>query len=206
MVTTLLYTESPLLGGILTILPIATYYFNYARISIALFILLLFMLFFYRYYPHYDRYKNNVVVSPADGTVTNIRTTKTHCYISIFLSPINIHTQIYPVNGTVISRQYDRTGKFGLATDIDKCRNNEKKIHTILMNNNRLLRITQIAGFLPRRITSSDKVPEQVLAGEYLGMIKFGSRVDLLFPISYGFVLQIQKNQSITIGDIIGQY
>jgi len=69
-----------------------------------------------------------------------------------------------------------------------------------------LLKLTQIAGFLPRRITSSDIVPEQIKAGEYLGMIKFGSRVDMLFPTNGGFALNVRQGQRVGIGDVIGRY
>jgi phosphatidylserine decarboxylase len=204
MPSTLLYSESPILGIILTISPIIAYYNNYPKLAIALTILLLSMMLFYRHYTHCKRYPNNTIICPADGTVTNLKISDHICYISIFLSPINIHTQVYPVNGTVVKRIYDQTGQFELATDVDKCRDNEKKIHYILTPNLKLLKMTQIAGFLPRRITSSDKVPEEVQAGEYMGMIKFGSRVDLMFPIDNNFQLHIKKGQHVTIGNIIG--
>jgi len=68
------------------------------------------------------------------------------------------------------------------------------------MNNNKLLRIIQIAGFFPRRIVSSEKVPKEVMAGEYLGMIKFGSRVDLEFE---GDISKIKIGQKIKLGDVI---
>jgi phosphatidylserine decarboxylase len=204
--TTLLYCESPLLGTITTVLPITLYYFKYFKLAIAAIILLIFMISFYRYYPYNKRYTSDIIISPAEGTITNLKYFRDHYYISIFLSPLNVHTQIYPVNGTVIKRTYDQTGKFGLATDIDKCRDNEKKIHYILMCNNSILKLTQIAGFLPRRITSSDQVPKKVQAGEYLGMIKFGSRVDILFPANKGFILNVREGQSINIGDKLGEY
>lgn len=198
--TSLLFCESPVLGLVAVSAPILAYYNGYFGLSIAFAIVFVFLLLFYRYYEHTTRYSDNVVVCPCDGTVTHISYSGGYCYVSVFLSPFDIHTQMYPVNGTVVSRVYDQTGKFGLATDLDKCRDNEKKIHLIKMANGSLVRMTQIAGFLPRRITSSDVVPEKVLAGEYLGMIKFGSRVDLVFECLSRCVVAV--GDRVTHGDL----
>ena len=64
------------------------------------------------------------------------------------------------------------------------------------------VKVTQIAGFFPRRIVSTKEVNEKVMAGEYLGMIKFGSRVDLEFDGDISKIL-IKENQKINIGDMI---
>jgi len=80
-------------------------------------------------------------------------------------------------------------------------------MHYILANNGAVVKVTQIAGFLPRRITSENKV--NVKAGEYLGMIKFGSRVDLMFPMKVGdteFKRRVIVGNKLNIGDIIGLY
>jgi len=97
------------------------------------------------------------------------------------------------------------TMKFKLVNNKDKGRNNEKKIHMICMENGKFLSVTQIAGFFVRRISSDKETPKKVLAGQYLGIIKFGSRVDLCFPVE-GFKLKIHEGQKIDIGDKIGQY
>jgi len=203
--TTLLFSESPVIGFLLLILLFIAYYFKYRKLMILTIIILIFIMFFYRYYPYNKRHLSNIIISPANGTITDLKITNNYCHISIFLSPLNIHTQIYPINGAVIKRIYDQTGMFNLATNMDKSRKNEKKIHIIQTNNNKLIKVAQIAGFLPRRISSSNKVPENVKAGEYLGIIKFGSRVDILFPIE-NFKLNVKEGQSIAIGEQIGYY
>jgi len=125
---------------------------------------------------------------------------------------MNIHTQIYPANAVVLSHVYDHTGKFDIVTDADKSRDNEKAIHQYQMTNNAIITLTQIAGFLPRRITYDPRVNHQVSAGEYLGMIKFGSRVDITIPMytptskKFNILDTIKLNNTITIGDVIGQY
>ena len=73
------------------------------------------------------------------------------------------------------------------------------------MKNNKILKITQIAGFFPRRIVSSKKTPEEVMAGEYLGMIKFGSRIDLEFEGNISDIF-IKEGQSISIGEFLYSY
>jgi phosphatidylserine decarboxylase len=226
MITTLLYSESPLIGIPLTVAPLITYYYGYPIVTIVLLIILLFFLFFYRHYPLSKDIDDHQIICPCDGEITQIIKTADTTHISIFLSPFNIHTQVYPVNGTVISRIYDETGKFDIVVDAEKSKENEKKIHSIRMKNEAIIQVTQIAGFLPRRITSSELVPEEVKAGQYLGMIKFGSRVDLLIPnksralvssiatstkASAGMsVLKLDANiaigNRITVGDSVGYY
>ena len=100
---------------------------------------------------------------------------------------------------------YDDTGKFELANNVRKSRFNEKKIHIIQMKNGIEVKVTQIAGFFVRRIVSPKKGNEKVMAGEYLGIIKFGSRVDLEFEGDISKIM-IKENQKINIGDIIYTY
>jgi phosphatidylserine decarboxylase len=160
---------------------------------------------FYRYTPHNKRYDNNTIVSPANGLITYAKQNGDLVNISIYLNFLNNHTQIYPVNGVVVERVYDKNGKFELANNINKSRYIEKKIHVIKMENNNILKVSQIAGFFVRRIVSSEKVPEKVMAGEYLGMIKFGSRVDIEF-VGNVEKLNVDIGDTVDIGDIIYNY
>jgi len=201
MVGTILFKESPVLAfGVVfgSAILLATYKFS----SIIFIIILVILMIFYRYDSCRDCYDDNIIISPAEGLITNIHQRGENVHISIFLSIFNKHTQIYPVNGEVINRVYDRTGKFEIAVNMDKSRYNEKKIHTIKMKNGGIVTVTQIAGFLPRAINSSDTIPQEVNAGEYLGIIKFGSRVDLLFPGDIDNI-KVKLNDNIKLGDII---
>ncbi len=170
------------------------------------------LLAFYRYTPYENRFADKMLVSPCEGTVLLVEDRYDHFYIPIFLSVFNKHYQIYPSNGTVIERKYDHTGQFEIVMHLDKSADNEKKIHTIQMKNGAVYSVTQLAGFLPRMITSSDVVPMDVRAGEYMGMIKFGSRVDLLIPKKAPddteLVLRknIVKGAKVSIGDVLGSY
>ena len=205
MYTTLLFQESPEIVAIIIIFCFISVIYKFYFMFCLLVIILMIFVFLYRYKPYNKRYDNNVIVSPAQGVVSYLEQKQQKIIVSIYLNFLNNHTQIYPVNGNVIKRIYDNTGNFSLANNIKKSKYNEKKIHIISMSNNKLLKITQIAGFFVRQIVSSEKVPKKVLAGEYLGMIKFGSRVDLEFEGDISDI-KIKNGQKINIGDIIYSY
>ena len=206
MYTTLLFQESPFIGMILIIICFITVIYKYYSVFSILLLILIISMTFYRYKPHNKRYDNNIIISPANGTISYAEQKDDNMInISIYLNFLNNHTQIYPVNGIVTERIYDKNGKFELANNINKSRYNEKKIHVIKMENNNNVKVSQIAGFLVRRIVSSKKVPEKVMAGEYLGMIKFGSRVDLEFPGNISNI-RVKCGDKINIGDIIYSY
>lgn len=212
MSTSLLFDESPILGIFPIICAVIAYDNKYPRVAYAFVILFICFWLFYRYTPYTGTHADNEIICPCEGTILLIEDRHDYYYIPIFLSVFNKHTQIYPVNGTVINRKYDHTGKFKIVMYLDKSADNEKKIHHIVMKSGAAISMTQLAGLLPRMITSSDKVPMVVNAGDHLGMIKFGSRVDLLLPKSApdGTKLtlhpSIVKNYAISIGSPIGSY
>ena len=201
---TLLFKESPYIAFGFSFIALLFYYNSYNRLFGLSLLVLLILVIFYRYTPYNERHNNNTIISPAQGLVTNIIKKGDRINVSIYLNIANNHTQIYPVNGKVINRYYDRSGVFNLVVNMDK-RHNEEKIHTIKMKDGKIIYVTQIAGYFPRRIASSDKVPENVKAGEYMGIIKFGSRVDISFPGDLDLV-KIKLNDKINHGDIIYEY
>jgi len=146
-------------------------------------IVLFFLLYFYRK-PTLHFYPNpNYLLSPAFGTVSRILPVQgNRVLITIFLSPFNVHAQYFPCDGKVIQQIYDNTGKFEIASDAYKSDDNEKMI-TTMESNKSIIKITQIAGILVRRISTPDYVDSQVYQGDYLGFIKFGSRVDIEFSL-----------------------
>ena len=205
MYTTLLFKESPLLASIIIIFCLLSYTLKSYIIFVLLLSILILLLIFYRYKPHDKRYADNIIISPAEGTVTYLKQNNDKINISIYINFLNNHTQIYPVNGILLKTIYDDTGKFELANNVRKSRFNEKKIHIIQMKNGSYVKVTQIAGFFVRRIVSLKKANEKVMAGDYLGMIKFGSRVDFEFDGDISKIL-IKEGQRINIGDMIYTY
>lgn len=122
------------------------------------------------------------VVSPADGKVTDVSTVTvggtTRSRISIFLSVFDVHVNRSPIAGVIRDVRYQR-GKFLNAMGANSAEENEQNIVTV-EGEGRTVIFKQIAGLLARRIVFNPKVGDQVSRGQRIGLIKFGSRVDVL--------------------------
>ena len=126
-----------------------------------------------------------VIVSPADGKVTDVAPVPhgSRCTrISIFLSVFDVHVNRSPMEGIIRDVMY-REGKFRNAMGANCAEQNEQNIVTVEGNGQTLI-FKQIAGLLARRIVFTKKVGDHVQRGERVGMIKFGSRVDVLLDAS----------------------
>lgn len=126
------------------------------------------------------------LVSPADGKVTDVSTitegSKTLTRISIFLSVIDVHVNRSPIAGVIRDIRYQR-GKFLDARSQDCAEQNEQNIVTVEGDGQRVI-FKQIAGLLARRIVFHPKVGDRVERGQRVGLIKFGSRTDVLLDPS----------------------
>ena len=127
------------------------------------------------------------VVSPADGKVTGISPTQwkgePRTCISIFLSVFNVHVNRSPVGGRVIALDY-RRGKYMNAMNPACAENNEQSVCTLQTELGERIIFKQIAGLLARRIVFTRRIGDRVARGERIGMIKFGSRCDVILPAS----------------------
>lgn len=145
--------------------------------------MILFVINFYRSKNHISDRRVDLILSPAHGTVADIIEKPEYCHIIIFLSPTDIHRQYMPIDGYIENQVYDRTGQFHLAYKLGKSRYNEKMITSIWSP---LLKtpiyVTQVAGLLTRRIESYVEPGTVVEQANPLGIIKLGSRVDILIP------------------------
>jgi len=128
-----------------------------------------------------------LVVSPADGKVTTVKQTQigeadSPQIVSIFLSPLDVHINRAPIAGTIMDVTYTK-GKFLMATTQNASLVNEQNVLTI---QGELITVVckQIAGILARRIVCWKKPGDKVALGERFGLIKFGSRTDLVLPAS----------------------
>ncbi|MBQ3734568.1 MAG: phosphatidylserine decarboxylase family protein [Bacteroidales bacterium] len=127
------------------------------------------------------------VLSPADGTIVYVGPAFEHEYfkderlkISVFMSIHNVHVNSYPITGDVSYAAY-HPGKYLLAKLPKSSVDNEH--NTIVVRNDDVeVLFRQIAGFVARRIISYPEVGDRVEQGEEVGMIKFGSRVDVFLP------------------------
>jgi len=158
---------------------------------------------------NYDR-KEGVVYSPCDGKVVVIEeTTETEYYkdkrlqVSIFMSPLNVHNQLYPISGDVKYTKY-HPGKFLVAWHPKASTDNERS--TVVVENDKIsILFRQIAGALARRIVTYSKVKDKANVADEYGFIKFGSRVDLYFPI--GTKINATLEEKVTGGkSIIATY
>ena len=127
-----------------------------------------------------------LIVSPADGKVEDaewIETTAgSRVRVSIFLSVFDVHVNRVPVSGTVTLAEY-REGQFLNALNAESAVHNEQTLVTIDAGEYQVS-FKQIAGLLARRILCNVREGDQVRRGERMGLIKFGSRVDVLLPAS----------------------
>ncbi len=127
------------------------------------------------------------VVAPADGKVDLVRSDDSGTtHISIFLSVFDVHINRSPVTGKVVGSEY-RQGKFHMANWPEKSADNERNTLRILSEvepgvEGPEVVVSQIAGAIARRIICWTKPGEVLRAGERFGLIKFGSRVDLILP------------------------
>jgi phosphatidylserine decarboxylase len=126
------------------------------------------------------------VVSPADGKVTDVSTIvvngKPAKRISIFLNVFNVHVNRSPVSGMIRSVRY-QTGKYLNAMNALSAEQNEQNMVTVEGDGHTVI-FKQIAGLLARRIVFIKKIGDRVERGERVGLIKFGSRVDVVLETS----------------------
>lgn len=125
-----------------------------------------------------------IIVSPADGKVTDLSPTQLNgepcTRISIFLNVFNVHVNRSPISGVISDVTYKR-GKFGNAMGAISADENEQNIVTVRGDIGTVV-FKQVAGLLARRIVFTKKVGDPVACGERVGLIKFGSRVDVVLP------------------------
>ena len=123
------------------------------------------------------------IVSPGDGKVTDVSRLEaggtSRARISIFLNVFNVHVNRSPIAGVIRDVRYQK-GKFLNAMDASSADDNEQNIVTV-EGEGRTVIFKQIAGLIARRIVFNLKIGDRVERGQRVGLIKFGSRVDILF-------------------------
>jgi len=170
-------------------------------LTAAVFILIAaFMMYFFRD-PHRDvPDKPGLIISAADGRVTRIDENADDKTVSVFLSPLDVHINRSPISGTVRRIAYI-PGKF-LNADLDKASEDNERQHFLVESEDGVrIGFTQIAGLVARRIMSFVKEGDRVEAGERIGLIRFGSRVDVFLPAGTGS--QVLLGQRTIAGETI---
>ena len=145
-----------------------------------------------------------LVVAPADGKVIQIAEVDEPAFlggkairISIFMNVFNVHVNRYPVTGTVQYVHYNK-GKFlNAAADKASLENEQSSVGIQTPSGLRVL-VRQIAGLIARRIVTYSKMNERVNQGDRMGIIRFGSRVDVFLPV--GSPVRVKEGQLTTAG------
>jgi len=150
--------------------------------------------------------KSNIVVSPADGRVLFVKDIIDARFlnskakmVAIFMSPLNVHVNRIPITGRVDYLKYVE-GNYIAAFEDKASEENERNEIGISSPAGKVLFI-QIAGFIARRIVSEVKIGETVSIGNRFGMIKFGSRVDIIVPEQWQ--VKVKKDDNVTAGETI---
>jgi len=167
--------------------------------SIAAVVLVLLALFVFSFFRDPERVipaEPAAVVSPADGRVV-VLTEEENAgrpgqRISIFLAIWNVHVNRAPASGTIAKMDY-RPGKFLAAMRERASFENEQNVFTLATESGEII-FKQIAGLIARRVVSWKKAGEQVLRGERIGLVRFGSRVDVWLPKGAEILVKVGEN------------
>tara|TARA_B100000700_G_C14992805_1_gene832175 strand:- start:282 stop:929 length:648 start_codon:yes stop_codon:yes gene_type:complete len=189
-ITIVLYFLSSFLGLLGLVLTIWVYYFfrDPDRISIQ---------------------DDNYLISPADGLVLNVQETngpqelnlqdKKFNKISIFMNVFDCHVNRTPCSGKIDEILY-KPGKFFNASFDKASEENERNYYKISNLNNENIIVVQIAGLIARRIVCESQKDQELKQGERIGMIRFGSRVDIYFE---NYIPLVKKNQRTIAGETL---
>ena len=155
--------------------------------AVLLIIVAIWVAYFFRDPERTGERGEHLVISPADGKVVQIAGVEEPAFlkekamrISIFMNVFNVHVNRYPVSGTVRYVQYN-PGKFLNAAEDKASLENEQSSVGIEAGSNRVL-VRQIAGLIARRIVTYSTNGQRVRQGDRMGIIRFGSRVDVFLP------------------------
>ena len=180
--------------GIATVLAVAAFALALARrswslwlLAIVITILALWVAYFFRDPERSGERGTHIVVAPADGKVIMITEVDEPAFVggkatrlSIFMNVFTVHVNRYPVDGTVEYVHYN-SGKFLNAAAEKSSIENEQSSVGIDTGTHRIL-VRQIAGLIARRIVTYSQKGQQVKQGDRMGLIRFGSRVDVFLP------------------------
>ncbi len=149
----------------------------------------------------------NLVLSPADGKVVLVSEVDEPVFIggravqiSIFLSPMDVHVNRVPASGTIEYLEY-HPGIYLMAFDDRSSQLNERADFGLVHPSGTRVFFRQITGFLARRIVYHIGVGDRVEAGRRFGMMKFGSRMDILLPVTVG--LEVEEGDRTVAGETI---
>jgi len=148
-----------------------------------------FMLYFFRDPARNVPAGDELVVSAADGRVTRIEDRDDGKLVSVFLSPLDVHINRSPISGVIKTITYTHGKKLPATSNSASLVNERNSL--VIEGKTMTVTCTQIAGILARRIVCWPKTGDNLLRGERFGLIKFGSRTDLLMPRSVEVLVRV---------------
>jgi phosphatidylserine decarboxylase len=191
---------------ILAVITLVTYFLGKPWMAVGPLFLFLFMVFFFRDPSRVIPSGEGIIVSPADGKVIQIRTKKDNEYlnedvteVSIFMSPLDVHVNRSPYDGTVELVKHSPGGFHAAYTDEAALKN--ENIAMVLRTSFGRVLIRQVAGFVARRAVCRVKPDDVLKRGERYGIIKFGSRVDTYLPKTAQ--IKVMVGQRVKAGETI---
>jgi len=155
---------------------------------------------------------DRVVIAPADGRIVSVTETDEPAFlhgralrVSIFMSVFDVHVNRYPVSGTVAYRNYN-AGKF-LHAAAEKASLDNEQSSIGLEGPHGAVLVRQIAGLIARRIVTDARVGDSATQGARLGMIRFGSRVDVYLPVTAHPAPQVRVGDRVAAGaTVLAEY
>jgi len=188
---------------ITSVLLVGTFY-RFAGLGLATYLIMIVAFFILAVVLQFFRYPSRQIIegseghiiAPADGKVVVIEDTIETEYfederlmISIFMSPLNVHSNHHPMSGEVVYSKY-HSGKYLVAWHPKSSTENERHT-TVYKSGNKEILVRQIAGALARRIVNYVQTGDNVDIGGEMGFIKFGSRVDIYLPVGTEYKVKI---------------
>lgn len=164
------------------------------------FVLLIFVVNFFRDPEREIPQGDGLFICPADGRVIRAEMREGHLRVDIFMNVFNVHVNRAPMDGVITDLTYTR-GKFVNASFDEASEENERHRFELRTEAGIYMHFTQISGLLARRIISYVRVGDGVKAGQRIGMIRFGSRVDCEIPAD--FSLNVQVGDHVSAGTTI---
>jgi len=179
-------------------------WFGLSVAALALLFLAAFVGYFFRNPAREIPAGDNLIVSPADGKVVRVASLPEGQGISIFLNIFDVHVNRAPIGGELEQVEY-RRGRFKVAFDEEASRVNEQNILSIRGQRIRVV-VKQIAGLIARRVVCWKRPGHFLERGELFGLIRFGSRVDVILPKEVKLLVKVGdrvKGGSSVIGELI---
>lgn len=176
-------------------------------LTIALFAVYVIVVLFFRVPRRVALADENSVVAPADGKVVAIEEVLEGEYfqdrrlqVSIFMSPLNVHVNWYPISGVTSYFKY-HPGKYLVAWHPKSSTDNERSTVVVKHPRHGEVLFRQIAGALARRICTYSRPGKEAAVGTEFGFIKFGSRVDVLLPLTA--IVEVKLGQKVSGCDTV---